>query len=77
MKEFHRRLQKLETQVGHDNIEGARALVSLGRDVGLIGPDEDTEKLVADFANQGLSLVAILKEIDGQTIGLPCEREDA
>ncbi|MFA5181083.1 MAG: hypothetical protein WC405_07155 [Syntrophales bacterium] len=76
MSSIETRIRKVESAIGQGSREaGARDLVSFCQEVGLIGPGEDIQKLVADFTNNGATLAGILREIDGTTLGPPSQRE--
>jgi len=70
-----RRVRKIESLVGQEgNIEGARALANLGREVGLIAADE-VSRFTAHCAEEGITLNSLLRDIDGLTLGPPALRK--
>ncbi len=67
-----RRVERMEAALGRDGGEKeAREVVSFMREIGGIDEHADTEEMVSEFARQGVCMRALLKEIDGQTIGPP------
>ncbi|MCX5829203.1 MAG: hypothetical protein NTV58_14545 [Deltaproteobacteria bacterium] len=75
MGSIESRIRKVESAIGQESREaGARDLVSFGREVGLIGPNEDTAQMVEDFIRTGFSVKSLLRDIDGLTLGPPSLR---
>lgn len=74
MLELQRRLEKIESKVGRNAIEGARNLVNFYQGIGLIEPDEDMEKLVAEYARTGTTLSSIIDNLAGTSLGPPSLR---
>jgi hypothetical protein len=69
------RVTRLEGRIGqYSALADARALVSLLNEVDPFPEGTDLEQMSIDYAHKGLGLKAILKEIDGTSLGLPSER---
>jgi len=68
------RIKKVEGIVGKDSTEGARSLVSFMIEMG--AQIEDIEAAVAEFAQKGLTMHGLMKEMDGTSLGPPSLREN-
>lgn len=70
------KVERLEKKLGGDDERGARALVEVGLELGILNKSIDVEKTVQEFVGQGLTLKSLLEEIDGSSLGLPCLRDE-